>query len=180
MSTTTVLVTEPTRARKWQEAIGTTTVPVKSETPIEVTVGTGTKFTKRPMFEVDVKALTLDQQAGLIAQKAQEWECPIDDARALIYQIGLGIMADHCTPAPKPQMNREPRRGEIEVTSADTHDVCKSCGAAILWHKFAAGHFIPLSIVTIEQDVSGRRFALSHFADCPNANQHRKQPRGKK
>lgn len=173
MSTNAVLVTEPTRARKWIQAIGTSTVPVKSATPVEVTIGAGKTFLTRPMYEVDVKALTLDQQAGLIAQKAAEWECPIEDARAMINQIGLGILADHCTAAPMPTMNREPRKGEVEVTPADTHDTCKSCGAAILWHKFEHGPYLPLSIRTIEQDAGGRRFALSHFTDCPNARAHR-------
>lgn len=182
MSTSAVLVTEPSRANKWQKAIGTTIVPVKSPLPANVTVTRDKRLTTRAMYEVDVQALTLDQQASLTAQKANEWDCTVEEARSTIYQIGLGILADHCTKAPAPTMNREPRRGELEVTSDDTHDVCKSCGAAILWHKLGPGRFMPLSITTIEQDAGGRRFALSHFADCPNASQHRghgRQQRGR-
>lgn len=66
---------------------------------------------------------------------------------------------------------------------------CSSCGAEILWVKTAAGKSMPLSIASKEKRfVSERGQAinyagadvwgvtdtyLSHFADCPNAAQHR-------
>lgn len=63
---------------------------------------------------------------------------------------------------------------------------CSSCGAEIIWKKTSpAGKSIPLSVASM-----ARRFVLapeidsdvafmlptylSHFADCPNAAQHRK------
>lgn len=44
-------------------------------------------------------------------------------------------------------------------------DVCKSCGKEIFWVKTEAGKNMPVSMETKE----------SHFADCPNADQHRKK-----
>jgi hypothetical protein len=62
---------------------------------------------------------------------------------------------------------------------------CSSCGAEILWMKTAQGKPIPLSVASKQ-----KRFVLApeidnavaflldtyltHFADCPNAAQHRK------
>ena len=179
MSTISVIVTEPSRAKKWLEAIGTTIVPIKSIVPTPSTVRDGARFLKKEAYEVDVKALTLPQQAGLIAQKAREWDCDNEDARSMIYQMGIGIMTHHCILEPEPQPNRTERKGEYEVTAADTPDTCESCKAPIVWHKLGPGRFMPLSIKTIEQDAGGRRFALSHFADCPNAAQHRKKQNGR-
>ena len=54
---------------------------------------------------------------------------------------------------------------------------CKSCGAPIEWQKTARGTAMPVDpwYVTIVTDkgqvVKGR---ISHFATCPNADQHRK------
>lgn len=175
MSNLAVIVTEPSRAKKWLAAIGTTIVPIKSLIPTQTTVRDGPRFLKRDMYEVDVKALTLPQQDGLIQQKMHEWDCDNEEARSLLYHMGIGIMTHHCIKAPDPQENRAERRGEIEVTADDTPDTCESCHAPILWHKLGPGRFIPLSVQTIEQDAGGRRFALSHFADCPNANQHRRK-----
>ena len=59
---------------------------------------------------------------------------------------------------------------------------CSSCGAEIMWAKTETGKNMPLSVKSKEirfwiNDV-GQAVAmtvfLSHFADCPNAAQHRK------
>lgn len=175
MSTLAVIVTEPSRAKKWLAAIGTTIVPIKSLVPTQTTVRDGTRFLKRDMYEVDVHALTPEQQAGLIQQKMKEWDCDNEEARSLLYSMGIGIMTHHCMRAPEPKQHRLERKGEIEVTAADTPDSCESCKAPILWHKIGTGRFLPLSVQTIEQDAGGRRFAITHFADCPNAAQHRRK-----
>jgi hypothetical protein len=39
---------------------------------------------------------------------------------------------------------------------------CKSCGAPIYWITTKAGRRMPIT-----------QMGISHFADCPNANQHR-------
>lgn len=60
---------------------------------------------------------------------------------------------------------------------------CSSCGAEILWVKTAASKPMPLSVASKQKrvvlaDGDGtamvRDTYLSHFADCPNASQHRK------
>jgi hypothetical protein len=61
-------------------------------------------------------------------------------------------------------------------------DVCKSCGAAIQWVKTPVGKAMPLSVASkakrIVIDDEGIAQVVdtyvSHFADCPNAAQHRK------
>jgi hypothetical protein len=63
---------------------------------------------------------------------------------------------------------------------------CRSCGAELLWVQLASGKRMPLDVGSMEQRfiVSGatepmsgsaRRTYLSHFATCPNAEQHRKK-----
>jgi hypothetical protein len=67
---------------------------------------------------------------------------------------------------------------------------CKSCGAEVLWVLTAAGKKMPLSVASQERrfvfdadaTVSDKepRFKLvetyiSHFADCPFADQHRRR-----
>ncbi len=61
----------------------------------------------------------------------------------------------------------------------------RSCGAEILWVQLASGKRMPLDLKNMEQRfiVSGttepmqgssRRTYLSHFAVCPNADEHRR------
>lgn len=60
---------------------------------------------------------------------------------------------------------------------------CKSCGAAITWARSERGKPMPLSEQSkqrrfvVGQDGTARMVDTytSHFADCPNADQHRKE-----
>jgi hypothetical protein len=70
------------------------------------------------------------------------------------------------------------RAGEYIIPDNAHVTHCKSCNAAVIWTTTATGAAIPLSVTTIRLDADGRRRALSHFSDCPNAKQHRKQERG--
>jgi hypothetical protein len=45
---------------------------------------------------------------------------------------------------------------------------CASCGASIVWTRTHQGKAVPLSLAT-GREVRGRRVALSHFQDCPDA-----------
>ena len=63
---------------------------------------------------------------------------------------------------------------------------CTSCNAEIVFAKTEAGKTMPVSMasgqkrIVLEHDADGTVLArvvstyLSHFADCPNAPQHRK------
>jgi hypothetical protein len=66
---------------------------------------------------------------------------------------------------------------------------CRSCGAEIIWGKSENNKAIPLSVKSKEKrfifDIEYGADAvfnvdtyLSHFADCPNAAQHRKSREG--
>lgn len=65
-------------------------------------------------------------------------------------------------------------------------DKCKSCGSSITWATTKAGKPIPLNIgstdagnIHIEDGAAhvvppGQGEWMSHFATCPNADEHRK------
>lgn len=53
---------------------------------------------------------------------------------------------------------------------------CRSCGAEIIWLETAAGKAMPCDLVGINPDsrLFDPKVHRSHFATCPNANQHRR------
>jgi hypothetical protein len=53
---------------------------------------------------------------------------------------------------------------------------CRSCQEQIIWFKTAAGKNMPVDADTVEPDDDELDLDrhTSHFATCPNANQHRK------
>lgn len=65
------------------------------------------------------------------------------------------------------------RAGEYLIPEGLTPVRCASCGAWMVWTKTKAGKAIPLSLATAEQRDDGR-YALTHFADCPEARKWRK------
>jgi hypothetical protein len=66
------------------------------------------------------------------------------------------------------------RLGEYLIPLDARPTQCKSCQAAIVFTQTATGARIPLSLATIRLGADGKRYALSHFSDCPHADQHRK------
>lgn len=54
--------------------------------------------------------------------------------------------------------------------------VCRSCGAPIFWMVTKADKKMPLDIRSARLEEDGTRTYLSHFATCPQADQHRKAP----
>jgi hypothetical protein len=54
---------------------------------------------------------------------------------------------------------------------------CRSCNAKIIWFKTEAGNNMPVDADTVEPDDDELDLERhkSHFATCPNANQHRKR-----
>lgn len=53
---------------------------------------------------------------------------------------------------------------------------CKSCRARIIWFKTSAGKNMPVDADTVEPDDEALDLErhVSHFASCPNSDQHRK------
>jgi hypothetical protein len=53
---------------------------------------------------------------------------------------------------------------------------CRSCGAAIVWFKTSAGKNMPVDAAGVTQEdlVLDLTRHTSHFATCPQANQHRR------
>lgn len=66
------------------------------------------------------------------------------------------------------QVESTPRRGEYELPTDAAIDTCKSCGAQIVWTHRPHGCAMPLSLATV-QTRGGKKYCLSHFADCPEA-----------
>lgn len=54
---------------------------------------------------------------------------------------------------------------------------CRSCRAKIIWFKTDAGKNMPVDADTVEADDDELDLSrhVSHFATCPNANQHRRR-----
>lgn len=65
------------------------------------------------------------------------------------------------------------RAGEYLVPEQAQPAQCASCGAWMVWTRTTAGKAIPLSLATAEMR-DGQRYALTHFADCPESRQWRK------
>lgn len=65
------------------------------------------------------------------------------------------------------------RVGEYPIPRYAKVNRCASCDAAITWTKTSAGRPIPLSLATVERR-DGVAYALSHFADCPQAKEWKK------
>lgn len=62
------------------------------------------------------------------------------------------------------------RRGEYELPEHATPTTCRSCGASMVFVRTAQGKALPLSLATVEER-EGKRWALAHFSDCPNAKE---------
>lgn len=60
------------------------------------------------------------------------------------------------------------RVGEYAIPSHYHEAVCHSCGAPMIFIRTRNGKAMPLSAATIEVR-DGVRYALTHFADCPDA-----------
>ena len=57
---------------------------------------------------------------------------------------------------------------------------CKSCNREIVWIKMKSGKAMPVDVpalTVITEDGDTIKAYTSHFATCPNANQHRKAAR---
>lgn len=69
------------------------------------------------------------------------------------------------------------RNKVIEETKSDRCRSCRSCGAAIIWLKTKNFKKIPVDYDSVEgmelMFEPGKH--VSHFATCPNADQHRKR-----
>lgn len=67
-----------------------------------------------------------------------------------------------------------PRRGEYELPVDTRIETCKSCGAQIVWTYRPNGRAMPLSLATV-QTRGGKKYCLTHFADCPDSKEWSQQ-----
>jgi len=67
-----------------------------------------------------------------------------------------------------------PRRGEYLVPEHARVEQCRSCGMSIIWARTRSDHAIPLSLATIIWR-GAQRYALAHFADCPDSKEWSKR-----
>lgn len=72
----------------------------------------------------------------------------------------------------------EGRQAALEEAHERRITRCRSCRARIIWFKTEAGKNMPVDADTVEPEDSVDELDLSrhqsHFATCPNANNHRK------
>jgi hypothetical protein len=66
------------------------------------------------------------------------------------------------------------RPNEYVIPADATPTTCRSCGAGMVFIRTPAGKALPLSVATI-QERDGVRYALPHFADCPNSKEWSKK-----
>jgi hypothetical protein len=66
------------------------------------------------------------------------------------------------------------RVGEYELPPHVQLGTCHSCQAPVVWTRTKKDRPVPLSVATIEER-DGIRYALSHFADCPDAKKWSKR-----
>lgn len=58
---------------------------------------------------------------------------------------------------------------------------CRSCGAYIEWWVTPRGKRMPMSVKQVKDEAQGffapveREIRVSHFSDCPNAEEHRRK-----
>lgn len=68
----------------------------------------------------------------------------------------------------------------FDETTTEEHERrivrCRSCRAQIIWFKTGAGKNMPVDADTVapEDDELDLTKHISHFATCPNADQHRR------
>lgn len=65
------------------------------------------------------------------------------------------------------------RRGEYALPDHGDVRTCASCGQSIVWTTTDTGKRMPLSLATVAER-GGVRYALSHFADCPESREWRR------
>lgn len=66
------------------------------------------------------------------------------------------------------------RRVTFVVPAEARETMCSSCGAPIAWIVTGGGKRMPISLRTVVVNLAGEREGESHFADCPNAAEHRR------
>lgn len=66
------------------------------------------------------------------------------------------------------------RVGEYAIPPHAQIGTCHSCQAEVAWIRTQHDQWMPLSLATAETR-DGMRYALPHFADCPEAQQWSKR-----
>ena len=72
-------------------------------------------------------------------------------------------------------MPKDQAVGRFRVPDDARPALCKSCRAPIVWVTTARGTPMPITASSIETDDKGDHYGTTHFADCPNANSHRRR-----
>jgi hypothetical protein len=70
-------------------------------------------------------------------------------------------------------------QARVPATPRRTAGTCRSCGAEIVWLRTASGRNMPINAETFEpgdEQFDAKRHQ-SHFATCPEADQHRRVAR---
>jgi hypothetical protein len=111
----------------------------------------------------------------LLAYEAYARECDrIGEELARLYAAQREINVAWLNTPMEESEPRMPRPNEYAVPDDATPTTCRSCGAGMVFIKTAQGKALPLSVATIEVR-DGVRYALPHFADCPNSKEWSKK-----
>ncbi len=89
-----VTITDPERAREFQEVLGTTTVPVKSLQPY---LGSAPGQEGKIFYILDPGQLTDDQYLKLVRHLSKKFGLHPNQVREEMGKYGVPILAEHCS-----------------------------------------------------------------------------------
>lgn len=91
-----VIVHDPERIKVWTEIFGTTTLYVKSPIPFLADVP---GYNNELVYDLDLDQYTNRQRQALIQHIADKFTLPPETVAAQIDELGVPILARHCTVA---------------------------------------------------------------------------------
>lgn len=89
-----VSVSDPERAKFFQEVFGRTEVCVKS--PVPTLAGLPGFDEPQPVFFLDLELITPEERERLIQHISQRWNIPSQEVAAQLDEHGVPILDQHC------------------------------------------------------------------------------------
>ncbi len=90
MSDFYITITDPERSKEFEEVLGTSTLPVKSLTPVKDASG-------RVFYIVDDKQLTDQQFRNLVGHLAEKFEAATGEVALELRMNGFPVLASGCS-----------------------------------------------------------------------------------
>lgn len=79
------------RAQTWREVFGSTTVPIRSPSPVRANVA---NITDGLFYQIDLRQITPEQRARMVAHITRAFAIPAAEVDAALDSVGCPILAD--------------------------------------------------------------------------------------